>query len=299
MALEGPEVRNDYEASAEQTANAPIFELDAYSLREVAMRVEDSGVAKARRSTLATAMLGVLAGAYIGFAALAYTLITSDTTLGFAWSRVLGGLSFSLGLILVVVAGTELFTGNNLLVMAWADRRISTLELARNWGIVFVSNAIGATGLVILVLLSGHAQSNAGAVAVNAVKIATAKVSLPFWELFFRGILCNVLVCMAVWLSMAGRTVTDKILAVIFPITAFVAAGFEHSIANMYFIPLGILLKPQVPGAAASLDWSGYAANLLPVTLGNIVGGGVLVALVYFVIYRLGTPSGAGSAVRK
>jgi len=280
-------------ATTDQGVNAPIFGLDAYSLREVAMRVQDSGVAKARRPALATAMLGVLAGAYIGFAALAFTLITSDTTLGFAWSRVLGGLSFSLGLILVVVAGTELFTGNNLLVMAWADRRISTAEVARNWALVFVTNAVGATGLVVLVLLSGHMQMNGGAVAVNAVKIATAKVSLPFWEAFFRGILCNVLVCMAVWLSMAGRTVTDKILAVIFPITAFVAAGFEHSIANMYFIPLGILVKHQVPGAAASLDWSGYAANLLPVTLGNIVGGGVLVALVYFVIYRLATPGGA------
>lgn len=268
---------------------APIYELDAYSLREVAQRVQDSGVAKARRPVLATAMLGVLAGAYIGFAALAYTLITSDASLGFAWSRVLGGLAFSLGLILVVVAGTELFTGNNLLVMAWADRRISTGELLRNWAIVFFSNAVGATGLVVLVMLSGHAHTNEGAVAVNAVKIAAAKAALPFWEAFFRGILCNVLVCMAVWLSMAGRTVTDKILAVIFPITAFVAAGFEHSIANMYFIPLGILLKGQVPGAPAALDWSGYAGNLLPVTLGNIVGGGVLVALVYLVIYRLGT----------
>jgi formate/nitrite transporter len=282
--------RDDTGAQRDGTANGPVFALDAYSLKEVALRVEESGVAKARRSTLATAMLGVLAGAYIGFAALAYTLITSDTALGFAWSRVLGGLSFSLGLILVVVAGTELFTGNNLLVMAWADRRISTIELLRNWAVVFVSNAAGATGLVILVLLSGHAHTNDGAVALNAVKIATAKVSLPFWELFFRGILCNVLVCMAVWLSMAGRTVSDKILAVIFPITAFVAAGFEHSIANMYFIPLGILLKSQVPGGSASLDWAGYAENLLPVTLGNIVGGGVLVALVYFVIYRLGAP---------
>lgn len=271
-------------------ANAPIYELGAYSLREVAQLVQDSGVAKARRPWLATAMLGVLAGAYIGFAALAYTLITSDATLGFAWSRVLGGLAFSLGLILVVVAGTELFTGNNLLVMAWADARISTLELLRNWAVVFSSNAAGALGLVVLVLLSGHAHTNDGAVAVNAVKIAAAKAALPFWEAFFRGILCNVLVCMAVWLSMAGRTVTDKILAVIFPITAFVAAGFEHSIANMYFIPLGILLKSEVADAPAALDWSGYAANLVPVTLGNVVGGGVLVALVYFVIYRLGAP---------
>ncbi len=286
-----PDNRTDRDTGA---VNGPIFGLEAYSLREIAQHVQDAGVAKVRRPVLATVMLGILAGAYIGFAALAYTLITSDVSLGFAWSRVLGGLSFSLGLILVVVAGTELFTGNNLIAMAWADGRISTLEMLRNWAIVFVSNAVGASGLVLLVVLSGHAHSNEGAVAVNAVKIATAKVALPFWEAFFRGVLCNVLVCMAVWLSMAGRTVTDKILAVIFPITAFVAAGFEHSIANMYFIPLGIVLKhevPQIPSAA--LDWSGYVGNLVPVTLGNIVGGSVLVALVYFLIYRLGTPRSA------
>jgi formate transporter len=192
------------------------------------------------------ATLGVLAGGFIGPGALYFTLVTSDPSLGFAASRLLGGVTFSLGLILVVVAGAELFTGNNLLVMAWASGRITTKDLIRNWIIVYLANLAGALGLVFLVVLSHHWQMNNTAVGINAVKIAAAKTAIPFWEAFFKGIICNILVCLAVWLALAGRSVTDKIFAVIFPISAFVAAGFEHSIANMYFIPLGILLKDRV-----------------------------------------------------
>ena len=258
---------------------------DAYSSSEIAARVESAGVSKARMGLAPMIMLGIVAGGFIGLGAMYYVVVASDASLGFAASRVLGGLVFSLGLILVVVAGAELFTGNNLLVMAWADGRIRTSELLRNWFVVYLSNAVGAMGLALIVYWSGHAQMNGCAIGAQYVKIALAKTSMPFAEAFFKGVLCNLLVCLAVWLAMAGRSVTDKVLAIVFPISAFVAAGFEHSVANMYLIPLGILIND---GAMAGLDWSGFAANLMPVTLGNIAGGSVLVALVYFVIYRRG-----------
>jgi formate transporter len=232
-------------------------------------------------------LLGLLAGAFIGFGALFSTLVASDVSLGFALQRLLMGLTFSLGMLLVVVAGAELFTGNNLLVMAWADRKIATSELLRNCVIVYIANAIGAMGLAVLVFWSNHADMAAGNVGAQYVRIAAAKIAMPFAEAFFKGLLCNALVCLAVWLTLAGHTVTDKIFAIIFPISAFVAAGFEHSVANMYFIPLGILLHGAGYGASnADLTWFGFAQNLLPVTLGNIFGGSVMVALVYYLIYR-------------
>jgi len=255
-----------------------VYGLDAYAPDAIAARVSDVGVRKARLPLLTLSLLAVLAGAFIGLGALMFTLVASDDTLGFATSRLLGGLVFSLGLILVSVAGAELFTGNNLLAMAWAGGRISTRELLRNWSVASLGNFAGAAGLALLVWLSGHAGLNGEAVGRTAIRIAVAKTELSFTEAFFRGVLCNVLVCMAVWMAMAGRSVTDKILAIVFPITAFVAAGFEHSIANMYFFPLAMLL-------GAPIDAVDVAANLVPVIAGNIVGGSVLVALVYWVIY--------------
>jgi formate transporter len=179
---------------------------------------------------------------------------------------------FSLGLILVVVAGAELFTGNNLLAMAWADGKISTFELLRNWVVVCIGNFIGAAGLALLVYLSRHPDMNQGAIAQEYIKIAEAKTALPFWTAFFKGILCNVLVCMAVWM-------------------AFVAAGFEHSVANMYFFPLAMLLQTfdDAGTAAHTVTWAGFFSNIVPVILGNIIGGSVLVGLVYHVIYRRGS----------
>lgn len=262
-----------------------IFGLDAYAPKEIAERIEKIGVTKARLPWLSQITLGLLAGGFIGLGALYFTLVTSDPSLGFAASRVLGGIAFSLGLILVIVAGAELFTGNNFLVMAWASRRISTSELLRNWLVIYLANFIGAFGLALLVFLSNHWQAGDGAVGINAVKIASNKTVLPFAEAFFKGILCNILVCLAVWLALAGRTVTDKIFAIVFPISAFVAAGFEHSVANMYFIPLGILLRDSSPDLGI-LTWAGFVSNLVPVTLGNIFGGGVMVALVYYFVYR-------------
>ena len=265
-----------------------VFGSDAFSPNEIAARVAAVGVAKARLPLLAMAMLGMAAGGFIGLGALYYTLVASDPALSFATSRLLEGLAFSLGLILVVVAGAELFTGNNLLVMAWADRRITTLELLRSWLIVYLANAFGAVGLAVLVYFADHGSLNGGAVADTYVKIAAAKTALPFGEAFFKGVLCNLLVCLAVWLALAGRSVTDTAVVVVFPISAFVAAGFEHSVANMYFIPLGMLLRNEAPAGLpelASLDWAGFAGNLIPVTLGNIVGGSLMVAAVYHLVY--------------
>ena len=266
---------------------------DAYAPREIAARVNEVGVAKARASWPSLLLLGLLAGAFIGLGSMMFTLVASDSSLGFAASRLLGGLGFSLGLILVSVAGAELFTGNNLLAMAWASRRVNTAEVLRNWVLVCGANLVGAVGLAVLVWMSGHPALNDGAVGRAAVRIAMAKVSLPGVEAFFRGVLCNVLVCMAVWLTLAGRSVTDKVLAIVFPITAFVAAGFEHSIANMYFFPLALLL-------GAPLDLGQMLAQLMLVIAGNLVGGSVLVAGVYWVIYlRPGVTADSTDAGRR
>lgn len=274
--------------------SSEMFGFDAFSPREIAAKVETLGVGKARLPLGTMWMLAMLAGAFIGLGALYFTLVRSDPTLGFAVAQVLGGLVFSLGLLLVVVAGAELFTGNNLLAMAWVAGRISMREVLRNWSVVCAGNLVGAAGLALLVFLSGHAQMNGGRIAETTMAIAVAKVELPFWSAFFRGVLCNVLVCMAVWMAIAGRSVVDKAVAIVFPVSAFVAAGFEHSIANMYFIPLGMLLQGAgvVDAGWPTLTLAGFAGNLVPVILGNLVGGSVLVGLVYWVIYVRGRKSG-------
>jgi formate/nitrite transporter len=256
---------------------------DAYSPRQIAERVQAACLAKASTPLPSLAMLGVLAGAFVGLGALFSVIVMSDASLGFAAARVLGGLVFSLGLMLVVVAGAELFTGNNLLAMAWAQGCLTTRDVLHNWAVVCTSNFIGAAGLAALVFLSGHAAMNDGAIARTYLEIAAAKSALPFWSAFFRGVLCNVLVCMAVWMTLAGRSVTDKAIAIAFPISAFVAAGFEHSIANMYLFPLAMMLQAAA-GEPARISW--LWTNLVPVIAGNLVGGSVLVALVYYVVYR-------------
>ena len=263
-----------------------LFGLDAYAPDKVAARVSDVGVRKARLPLTSLSLLGVLAGAFIGLGALMFALVASDAALSFASARLLGGLMFSLGLVLVNVAGAELFTGNNLLVMAWAERRIGALEVLRNWCVAGGGNLVGAAGLAVMVWLAGVAGMNHGAVGRAIVGIATAKLQLPVSEAFFRGVLCNVLVCMAVWMGMAGRSVTDKVLGIVFPVTAFVAAGFEHCIANMFFLPLAMLL-------GAPIDASAAIVSQLPVIAGNLVGGSVLVALVYWTIYL--RPRGQGA----
>lgn len=274
-----------------------MFGFDAFSPKEVAERIDAIGVAKARLPLRAMFMLSVLAGAFIGLGSTAFVLVQSDASLGFAASRFLGGLVFSLGLLLVVVAGAELFTGNNLLAMAWADGRITSAEVLRNWCVVAAGNLVGAAGLALLVAWARLGDMHGGDVAIQAAKIAAAKADLPAHVGFFRGVLCNLLVCMAVWMATAGRSVTDKTVAIVPPITVFVAAGFEHSIANMFFFPLAMLLHAADPGLAATaapVSLSDMAVNLGPVIAGNLVGGSVLVALVYWVIYRAGNRSGSG-----
>ncbi len=265
-----------------------LFGFDAFSPKEVATRVNDFCVIKARLPLLTLWLLGMLAGAFIGLGSLNYTLVVSDATLGFAASRIAGGLCFSLGMLLVVVAGAELFTGNNLLAMAWADGCISGSEVLRNWIVVCLANFVGAAGMAFIVYLSGHWKMNDGAVGATYLKIAAAKAELPFWEAFFLGMLCNILVCISVWMTYAGRSVVDKFIAIVLPISAFVAAGFEHSIANMYFFPLALLLKWQgleLPPGGDAISIMGMLANLVPVISGNIFGGSALVALVYWAIY--------------
>jgi len=263
-----------------------IFGSDAFSPREIAEKIEAIGVTKARLPLVSMIMLGILAGVFIGLGAMYYVLVISDASLGFGVSRLLGGLVFSLGLIMVIVAGAELFTGNNLLVMAWADGKISLKEVLKNWAIVCVANFVGAAGLAVLVYLSRHTEMNGGAIAATYTKIAASKCSLSFQQAFFSGMLCNVLVCLAVWMSQAGRSVADRIVVIIFPVSAFVAAGFEHSIANMYLIPMGILLKANaVTGDAGLVSWTGMLSNLGPVILGNLAGGSGFVALFYYLIY--------------
>jgi formate/nitrite transporter len=260
---------------------AEIYGSDAFSPAEIAEKVEKVGVAKASLPFIKVLALGVLAGGFIGLGAMFYLLVAADDQLSFAIQRILGGLVFSLGLILVVVAGAELFTGNNLMVMAWVSRKVSLYRLARNLVIVYLANFIGAAGLALVVVASGHLAMNDGGLGDAAARIAEAKVSMSFQEAFLKGVLCNILVCLAVWLAMAGRSVIDRIAAIVFPITAFVAAGFEHCVANFYLVPLAIF--DGVEGVSWGAFW---LRNLLPVTLGNLAGGAGMVGLVYWIIYR-------------
>jgi formate/nitrite transporter len=268
----------------------PIFSSNAYSPAEIKEAIEKVGVKKTNLPLQASFMLAIVAGGSVGLGALYYTVIASDAELSFATIRVVGGLAFSLGLALVLVGGAELFTGNNLIVMAWASGKVSSREMLRNWVIVYFGNLVGSFGLVILVFFSHHLDMNGGRIGLSILNTAVGKIQPDVITLFFKGILCNLLVCLAVWLAYAGRSVTDKIVALILPISAFIAAGFEHCVANMYFLPLAWLLAQtgNVPANfdASLITISGIVHNLVPVTLGNIVGGAGLVGAVYWAIYR-------------
>jgi formate/nitrite transporter len=275
---------------ASEPHSPPLFNLNAYSPAEIKEAVEKVGVKKATLPLQASFMLAVVAGGGIGLGALYYTIVASDAGLSFAVARILGGLTFSLGLALVLVGGAELFTGNNLIVMAWASGKVSTWYMLRNWIIVWFGNLVGALGLVCLVFFSHHLDMNGGRIGLSIANTAVVKIQPDVFTLFIKGILCNLLVCMAVWLAYAGRSVTDKIVALILPVSAFIAAGFEHCVANMYFLPLA-WLEARTGSLPADFDASaitlaGIIHNLVPVTLGNIVGGAGLVGAVYWFIYR-------------
>jgi formate/nitrite transporter len=288
-------------------ASFPAGGLDALPPAEVARKAETVGVAKARMEGIDVFVLAVLAGAFIALGAIFSTTVASGTAeLPFGVTRLLAGLTFSLGLILVVGAGAELFTGNNLVVMAWASRRVSTGRLLGNWTLVWVGNFVGAFATAAIVYVSGQYELGGGAVGETALSIASAKTSLGFVEAVALGVLCNALVCLAVWLSYGARTTTDKVLAVIPPIAAFVAAGFEHSVANMYFLSIGLLVERDQEFVASldgvdtsGLSWSSALVdNLLPVTIGNVIGGAVLVGAVYWFVYlrRSGRAADTSSA---
>ncbi len=277
----------------------PPISLDSLLPPEMAKKAENIGVNKVNLGPFRMLALAVLAGAFIALGAVFMTTVTAGAAgvLPYGIARLMGGLAFCLGLILVVVAGAELFTGNNLIVMAWASRKVTTGKLLRNWIIVYFGNFVGAILTAYGMYLSGQFAFGQGAVGLQALTIANAKVGLSFTQAVVLGVFCNALVCLAVWLCMSARTTTDRILSILFPITAFVAAGFEHSIANMYFIPVALFIKNGAPaefwtniGKTAAdfsnITWGNFfVANLLPVTIGNIIGGVLMVGLVYWFIY--------------
>ncbi len=269
--------------------------IDALLPGEMARRAEYVGVSKAEAPKTKTFALAILAGAFISTGAIFATTVATGASgmLSYGVAKLLVGFVFCLGLILVVVGGAELFTGNNLIVMAWANKKISTFALLRNWGLVYLGNFFGSISIAILMFFSRQYTFDGGGVGKVALSIANGKVNLDFGQAFVLGIMCNILVCLAVWLTFSARSTIDKIAAVIFPVSAFVAAGFEHSIANMYFIPIGLFVKYFDPAFAVAtgldltqLTWKAFFLNnLIPVTLGNIIGGAVFVAALYWAIY--------------
>lgn len=284
--------------------------IDALLPAEMATRAEYLGVRKAEMPAFSMLMLSVLAGAFISLGAIFATTVAAggmsvtaadgtvafSTGLPYGVTRLLTGLVFCLGLILVIVGGAELFTGNNLIVMAWASGKVTGRALLRNWVIVYTGNFLGSLATAVLMFYSRQYTFGSDSVGITALKIAVAKCDLGFVQAIALGILCNALVCLAVWLTYSARTTIDKIVSIIFPITAFVAAGFEHSVANMYFIPYALLVKgldpaylakvgDRVPDLAA-LTWNAFfIKNLIPVTIGNIIGGAIFVAAIYWVIF--------------
>lgn len=284
--------------------------IDSLMPAEMATRAEYLGVRKAEMPAFTMFMLAILAGAFISMGAIFATTVAAggmsisaadgtaaySTGLPYGVTRLLTGLAFCLGLILVVIGGAELFTGNNLIVMAWASGKVTGRALLRNWAIVYVGNFVASVATAGLMFFSKQYTFGSDAVGITALKIAVAKCDLTFVQAIALGILCNALVCLAVWMTFSARTTLDKIASIIFPITAFVAAGFEHSIANMYFIPYALFVKGFDPEFMARvgekvpklelLTWEKFFVNnLIPVTIGNIIGGAVFVAAIYWIIF--------------
>jgi formate transporter FocA len=272
---------------------------DALMPPQMAAAAERIGVSKAHLDAVTTFVLAILAGAFIALGAMFATTATAGLAgvVPYGVVRLVAGLVFCLGLILVVVGGAELFTGNTLIVMAWASGRLTLFRVLRNWAIVFAGNFAGAVATAGVMFLAGHHTFGGGVVGATALGIAQAKVQFGFIQAIALGMLCNALVCLAVWLTFSARSTTDRILAVLFPIAAFVAAGFEHSVANMYFIPVALFVKdfaaPEFWAAMdasadqyASLSWSAFMhRNLLPVTIGNVIGGAGMVGATYWFVY--------------
>src|SRR5947209_8021727 len=269
---------------------------DSLLPREIAEKMEKVGIQKVNLNTFSAFILAILAGAFIALGGIYFTFATGQIIVTRPFTQIIGGLVFSTGLILVVVTGAELFTGNHLAIMSLASRKITATKLLKNWVIIFGGNFIGSVGTAWILYMSNAWTNNDYQFGIRALMIASHKVNLGFVEAFFLGILCNVLVCLAIWLAASGKKVSDKILGIIFPLSAFVAMGFEHSIANMYFLifPLWIkddpslLLAIKAAGITvntSNIDYMGVLHNIIPVTLGNIVGGCVFVGLVYWLAF--------------
>ena len=298
----------DQRTPAPKPPPAQLVIFDAVMPAAMAARAEEIGVRKATADPVTVLALSILGGAFISLGAIfATTVGTGGGALPFGVARLLSGLAFSLGLILVVSAGAELFTGNNLIVMAWAGGKVSTRAVLINWALVFAGNFAGAMATVVLSFCSMQYGFADGAVGLAALNTANGKVLHTFSQALVLGIMCNALVCLAIWMSYGARSAVDKIAVVVPPVAAFVAAGFEHCIANIYYIPLGLFIKAgasesfwsaigKAPTDFPALTWENFlVANLLPVTLGNVLGGSVLVGLVYWFIYlrsSLRHPSG-------
>jgi formate/nitrite transporter len=268
--------------------------LDGLLPPEMARRAEEVGAAKVAMDGGRLFALAVLAGAFIALGGVVSTVaLAGADDAPWGATRVLAGIAFSVGLVLVVVGGAELFTGNNLIVMAWAGGRVGTGAVLRNWALVYVGNFAGGLGIALAAYGARLHEAGGGVFGATALAIAAAKLELGFGQAVLLGALCNVLVCLAVWLSYSARSTTDRLLAVIPPVAAFVAAGFEHSVANMYFVPFALFLAQLDPGFAAArvaeadaLTWGAFLAwNLGPVTLGNVIGGTLLVGGVYWFVY--------------
>jgi formate/nitrite transporter len=275
----------------------------------MATRAEEVGIKRASMDSLTVFVLSVMAGAFIAFGAIFATTVSAgsitispDTggaisaSLPYGLMRLLTGLVFSLGLIMVVVGGAELFTGNNMIVMAWANRKVATGALLHNWLVVFVGNALGTLAMAAMMFLSTQYTFGGGAVGLAALATANSKAALAFFPALVLGLLCNALVCLSVWMCYSARTTIDRVVTIVPPVSAFVACGFEHSIANIYFIPIGLLIKAgapesfwasigKTPADFPALTWDGFFSNLIPVTIGNIIGGSVFVAAVYWFVY--------------
>ncbi|HYD31395.1 MAG TPA: formate/nitrite transporter family protein [Azospirillaceae bacterium] len=271
-------------------------QVDALPPDAIAVRLEELGASRARRDTAGFFALAVLAGIFISFGAMFSTTVMAGAAdvLPFGMTRLLGGGVFALGLIMVVIGGAQMFTGDVLMVMAWASGKLAAADLARAWVVGWLGNLVGAVGMAVLVFLSGQYMFGHGAVGAAALSVAAAKTALPADQAFFLGVLCNVLVCVAVWMTAGGRSVVDKVVVIVPPIAAFVAAGFEHCVANMYLVPLGLLIQWGAPDAfwtdlgrsMPAVSAGGFVINLASVTLGNLVGGALLVGGMYWFVYR-------------
>lgn len=272
--------------------------IDALAPKEMARKAVSIGIAKVNLDFSSTLILAVLAGIFIAFGACFCAAAITGSNLGLGVTKLIGAVCFSMGLILVVVGGAELFTGNCLITIAALNGKVSLGRLLRNWVIVYIGNLIGSLVTVVLVYYACQWKMGEMAVGVTAYNTAGAKLSLSFSTALCSGILCNVLVCLAVWLCYSARSTTDKIFAVIPPVAAFITLGFEHCVANMYIIPYAMMLartgefikNPAIAGAL-KYDPSLYTPhnflvnNLLPVTIGNIIGGAVFVGMLYWFIY--------------